>query len=147
MDKPFFTNLLLADQVKYMLGQCGFAVPEKLPGKGAPPLALDFTKVNYERSCDYGEVEWTEHKSDTGQRLYRYSLWKEKPVALPTPAKNGYICFYNGKQIEVHADTLFAAKEEAVRRFKPPKSKQHMVHCHLAEKDGKAVIHDPASLG
>lgn len=67
-------------------------------------------------------------------------------VALPTPVKSGYICFYDRKQIEVYADGLFAAKEEALRQFKPPKSKRHMVHCHLAEKGGEPVVHSTAGL-
>ncbi len=54
---------------------------------------------------------------------------------------HGYIAFYNGKQHEVHADTLFEAKQKAVAHFKPPKSKQHMVHVVLAEKDGQPVTH------
>lgn len=68
-------------------------------------------------------------------------------VALPTTEQFGYVCFYNGKRIELHAASLFAAQEEAVRRFNPPKSKRHMVHCHLAEKDGQPVVHSTASLG
>lgn len=54
---------------------------------------------------------------------------------------NGYIAFYNGRQTEVWATSLYAAKEQAVTFFKAPKSKRHMVSVVLAEKDGQAVTH------
>ena len=55
---------------------------------------------------------------------------------------NGYIFFYQAKQIEVHADTLYAAKQKALAVFKPAKSKQHLVHGALAELDGTPVTHN-----
>ncbi|MPR11943.1 hypothetical protein [Microvirga tunisiensis] len=54
---------------------------------------------------------------------------------------NGYKAFYNGRETDIHADTLLQAKEKAVAFFKPPKSKTHMVHVHLCEKDGEQVTH------
>ena len=54
---------------------------------------------------------------------------------------NGYVFFYNDKRVEVTADTLYAAKLKAVAYFKPPKSKAHMVHGMLAERDGVQVTH------
>lgn len=54
---------------------------------------------------------------------------------------NGYVCIYNGRQIEVYAPSLYEAKQEAVRQFRPPKSKQHRVSAHLAEKNGEPVVH------
>lgn len=36
---------------------------------------------------------------------------------------NGYIFFYNGKETEIRAETLYAAKQAAITFFKPPKSK------------------------
>lgn len=56
---------------------------------------------------------------------------------------NGYVFFYNNRRVEIHADSLFAAKEKADAHFKPPKSKRHMVHGMLAEKDGEQVVHTP----
>lgn len=56
---------------------------------------------------------------------------------------NGYVAFYNGRRYELHADSLFEAKEKAVAYFKPPKSKVHMVTVVLAEKDGEEVVHTP----
>ena len=60
--------------------------------------------------------------------------------------ENGYIAFFKGQQIEIYAPTLFAAKEKATAEFKKkfPKIKDfHMLHVHLAEKDGEAVVHTP----
>ncbi len=54
---------------------------------------------------------------------------------------NGYICFYNSKQIEIRADSLYKAKLEAIKQFHPPKSKAHMVSVMLAEKDNNTVVH------
>lgn len=58
----------------------------------------------------------------------------------------GYKAFYNGKTDYIHADSLWAAKEKAIARFKAPRSKQHMVSVVLCEKDGKAVEVSTASL-
>ena len=54
---------------------------------------------------------------------------------------NGYIGFYNGTTVEIHAATLFEAKTKALLHFRAPRSKQHMVHVELAEKDGEPVTH------
>ena len=56
---------------------------------------------------------------------------------------NGYVFFYARQRVEIHAETLYAAKQEAIRRLNPPRSKQHMVHGALAELDGKQVTHTP----
>jgi ribosomal protein S5 len=54
---------------------------------------------------------------------------------------NGYVAFYAGKQTEVRAASLYAAKLAAVAFFKPRSSQEHMVHVHLAERaDGSAVL-------
>lgn len=54
---------------------------------------------------------------------------------------NGYIAFFNSKRTEVHAETSYDAWKKAVAFFKPRKSQEHMVHVHLAEKDGEPVTH------
>lgn len=59
---------------------------------------------------------------------------------------NGYVCFYNSKRIELQAKDLWDAKQKAVAQFKAPRSKQHLVSVVLAEKDGKPVVHNPATL-
>lgn len=54
---------------------------------------------------------------------------------------NGYIAFYNGKKEEVFAETAYQAQLKAIDIFKPAKSKRHMVHVVLAEKNGEQVTH------
>lgn len=54
---------------------------------------------------------------------------------------NGYIALFNGKRIEVYADTSYQALLKAREIFKPAKSKRHLVSVTLAEKDGEPVIH------
>ena len=53
---------------------------------------------------------------------------------------NGYVCFYNGKRVEIQAASLYAAKLLAVTQLKVPKSKAHMVSVELAELGGKSVV-------
>lgn len=62
---------------------------------------------------------------------------------IDTRTLHGYLGFYNGRQVEIQAESLLDAKTQAINRFKPPKSKRHMVHVYLAEKDGKEVLHTP----
>lgn len=59
---------------------------------------------------------------------------------------NGYKAFYNGKTWDIHADSLYAAKQAAIKVSKAPRSKQHMVSVVLCEKYGKPVEVSPASL-
>lgn len=54
---------------------------------------------------------------------------------------NGYLVFYADKKLEVHAETIYAAYQKGVDHFKPPKSKRHLVHAVLCEKDGIQVTH------
>lgn len=59
----------------------------------------------------------------------------------------GYVAFYNGKQIELYASGLYPAKVVAVKHFKPPKSKEHMISVILCERhDESPVLTDGASL-
>ncbi len=64
----------------------------------------------------------------------------ETPTA-PTEPLNGYICFYLQQRWETHAPTQWAATLAARAHFKPPKSKLHLVHAHLAEKNGAPYVH------
>lgn len=54
-----------------------------------------------------------------------------------------YICFYASKQVELKAETSYDAQLKAVAHFKPPRSKQHLVHVLLAKRDGKPITHTP----
>lgn len=51
----------------------------------------------------------------------------------------GYIALYQSKRAEIYAESLYAAKMQALEHFKPPKSKRHLVSVHLAEVDGETV--------
>ena len=57
---------------------------------------------------------------------------------------NGYIAFYRGRKIDVHAASPYAAQQEAARQFKAKKS--YEVTVVLAEKDGQQVTHSTASI-
>ena len=59
---------------------------------------------------------------------------------------NGYVCFYDGKRWECHAESSYKAQQLAIKHFNPPKSKQHRVSVMLAEKNGEQVVHSGASL-
>jgi len=67
---------------------------------------------------------------------------------LPTPRKenemNGYIALYKGKQIEVYAETSYAAQCKAAAELKA--KKQYEVSVYLAEKAGEPVVQNPAIL-
>lgn len=52
---------------------------------------------------------------------------------------NGYIAFYRGKQIEVHAASSYEAQTKAAALFKAKKS--YEVTVVLAERGGEAVVH------
>ena len=52
---------------------------------------------------------------------------------------NGYKCFYNGKSIEVYADTTYAAQLKAAKILKVKKTYQ--VNVVLCERDGDQVVH------
>jgi hypothetical protein len=64
-------------------------------------------------------------------------------INTPNDGKNGYVAMYNGRQVDVWADTSFQATERARNYFKPPKSKRHLVHVVLAEQNGQQVTHLP----
>ena len=52
---------------------------------------------------------------------------------------NGYIAFYKGKQIEIHAESSYKAQVLAATQFKAKKA--YEVTVMLAEKDGVQVTH------
>jgi len=59
---------------------------------------------------------------------------------------NGYIAYYNQRRIEVYAETSYRAQQDAVARFRAPKSKRHLVHVVLVEQDGKPVTHTTSEI-
>ena len=52
---------------------------------------------------------------------------------------NGYVAGFNGQQVEVWANSLWAAKQEALKVFKPSKKQAGLVWVLLAEQDGQPV--------
>lgn len=57
---------------------------------------------------------------------------------------NGYKAFYNGKEIEVHADTLYQAQQKAAKVLKVPPKREYQISVHLCERaDGSQVVHVP----
>lgn len=55
---------------------------------------------------------------------------------------NGYKAFYKGKTTEVHAETSYAAQQQAAKHFKAKKT--YEVTVVLCERrDGSQVIHTP----
>lgn len=52
----------------------------------------------------------------------------------------GYICFYQGKKVEVLANTSYAAQTQAAEVFKLSAKNQHKVDVYLCERpDGSQV--------
>jgi hypothetical protein len=54
---------------------------------------------------------------------------------------NGYIAFYKGKRLEVHADSSYEAQQKAAAQFKTRKS--YEVTVVLAERNDEQVVHTP----
>jgi hypothetical protein len=54
----------------------------------------------------------------------------------------GYVCFYNGKRVEVHAPSSLDARNKVAAMLKVPPKKQYLIAVKLAEKDGKPVNED-----
>ena len=44
-------------------------------------------------------------------------------INTKSPGDCGYVGIYNRQQIEFYAPSLYAAKQQAVKYFRPPKSK------------------------
>lgn len=59
---------------------------------------------------------------------------------------NGYRVFYNGRELELYADTQYAAKLMAIELFKVPRSKESMITVVLCEVAGRQVETSTASL-
>ena len=55
---------------------------------------------------------------------------------------SGYVAFYGSKRAEFWAPSLYAAKQMAVKHFKPAKSKDWLISITLAVRhDGSEVVH------
>lgn len=58
---------------------------------------------------------------------------------------NGYKAFYKGRTLEVYADTILQARNEAAEKFGVTK-RPWEVAIVLCEKDGQTVIHSTAEI-
>lgn len=59
---------------------------------------------------------------------------------------NTYIAFFNGRQLEVQADSQYAAVLMARKELKVSKNKEGLLSVLLAAKQGEAVVHSGASF-
>lgn len=57
---------------------------------------------------------------------------------------NGYICFYRGKRIELHAESSYQAQQKAAAQFKAKKA--YEITVMLAETNGEQVTHSTAAI-
>ena len=53
-----------------------------------------------------------------------------------------YLCFYDFKEHLVKAASSYEAQQIAVKYFKPPKSKSHMVHVYLVKEKTNDIQHE-----
>lgn len=61
--------------------------------------------------------------------------------------QSGFKGFFEGRECEVYASSLWEAKQKATAIFKPSKKKAHMVHVIVCERpDGSPVIHSTTGI-
>jgi len=58
----------------------------------------------------------------------------------------GYLAFYGSSKKEIYASSLYEAKLKAIKEFRVPKSKTHMISVILCEKAGAPVEIFPSFL-
>lgn len=59
---------------------------------------------------------------------------------------NGYICFFNGRTVEVYAASSYEAQKKAAQELKVKPNKQYMITVCLAEREGQSVSMSPSQL-
>ena len=59
---------------------------------------------------------------------------------------NTYIAFFNGRQLELQADSMYAAVLMARKELKVSKSREGLLAVALAAKGDEAVVHSGDSL-
>lgn len=112
----------------------------------------DPNDLNFKDNADIEEVDedgfWVEGTKyvwvDRPKDMVEAST---KQAASVGSGANGYKGFFQGKEVDVHADTKLQALQLAREYFKAPKSKQHMVHVELAELGGQQVSIKPSTVG
>jgi hypothetical protein len=94
-----------------------------------------------ESSSNIGQAEFffPEPLTEKYRPLNRAGVWGAHGGCM-----NGYIAFWRGKRVEVHADSSYAAQLAAAKLFKNGAGKNpshYDVDVVLAEKDGQQVTH------
>lgn len=59
---------------------------------------------------------------------------------------NGYVGMYNGSKVEVYAESIWDAKQKALKLLNVPKKKQGLMSIMLAEVNGMGYIHNASSI-
>ncbi len=59
---------------------------------------------------------------------------------------SGYIGMYLGSKVEVYADSIWQAKQLAIKQLGVPKKKESLLSIVLAEVDGKDYINNTSSI-
>ena len=62
-------------------------------------------------------------------------------INKPADGKCGYKAFFQSKEIELYADSLYQAKKLAVSHFRPSKKTEHLVSVVLCEIEGQTIVH------
>ena len=92
------------------------------------------------------ELKGNQHKIDANKNgkidAQDFKILRKEETVNEEEGKHGYVAFSHiGQRHELYANSSYEAKQKAVKHFNPPKSKQHLVTVHLAQKDGKDVVH------
>lgn len=88
-----------------------------------------------------GKGVYEEARADHSDKNKRTMLEDGGPIGS---GKNTYVAFYKGKEIDVKADTSYAAQQTAAQHFKAKKS--YEVNVVLGMLGDKEVVHSTASL-
>lgn len=158
-------NMLMNEATPDLVRHCVRAVGKKHGGDVSRAFAIcnaqlqkaGYLKPNSMELTAKGKAREKQHDTDPDadakfseyEKMLKAAKKSEEGVeeASIGDGKHGYIAFYStnsgSKELEVWADSSYEAQQLAVKAFKAPKSKQHMVHVKLAQKDGKQVTHLP----
>lgn len=81
---------------------------------------VEIQKIQREESDNAGFKELTIRKARPYEGIIEI-------LSTNTMAKGGFIAIYNGKRVEIEAETLLDAKKKAIQELKVPKSKQGLL--------------------
>ena len=73
--------------------------------------------------AEYGKTYSSEEASEVGDKVAA-KVYRQQQQKM---ADGGFVAIYNGKKINIEADSLYAAKLKAIQEFKVPKSKQGLL--------------------